>query len=388
MNDLKVDEKKLLELLQDLIRIESINPKLAKQGSGEIKIANYIGKYLKKLGIEVKFQDVDEKRKNVIGLLKGNGKGRSLMLNGHTDTVSIHGMEIEPFNPQYKKGRVYGRGALDMKCGLAAMIIAVKSIIESEIKLNGDLILAFVADEEYASLGTERLIKEYFADAAIVCEPSYLQIVIAHKGFAWIKIGVNGKAAHGSLPGFGIDAIVKAGKFLVKVEDLEKNILSKKKHPLVGLPSIHASLINGGIEISTYPDFCEIQLERRTLPGEDREFVIEEIKNLINKLSLEDNKFNAEFDVFFYRSALEVSENEPIVNSLIKAYQKNIKHEFKLGGFSGWTDASLLNDAGIPTILFGPKGIGAHGSIEYVDFKSVVMTTKVLIDTIINFCGA
>ncbi len=382
-----INENELLELLQELIKIESINPTLSKHGSGEAEIAQYIGNYLKKMGLEVRYQDIGDGRLNVVGILKGKGNGKSIMLNGHTDTVSIDGMEIESFNPVFKNGKVYGRGAMDMKSGLAAIILAVKTIIETKGELNGDMILTFVADEEYASLGTEKVVEEYHADAAIICEPSNLQIVIAHKGFAWIKVGVHGKSGHGSLPEFGVDAIVKGGKFLVKLEDLEKRILSQKKHPLLSSPSIHASLIKGGIELSTYPDYCEIQLERRTLPGEDRDYITEEINNLIKNLHGEDTKFNADFDVFFYRSPLEVSSNQPIVQSLSKICSQTLNRKTKFSGFSGWTDAAILNDAGIPTVLFGPKGVGAHGSLEFVNFRSVVSTTQILIGTILDFCN-
>ncbi|MFX1442917.1 MAG: ArgE/DapE family deacylase [Promethearchaeota archaeon] len=382
-----INEKELLELLQELIRIESINPTLSKKGSGEAEIAKYIGDYLKEIGLEVKHQDIGDGRLNTIGILKGTGSGKSIMLNGHTDTVSISGMEIEPFNPVFKEGKVYGRGANDMKSGLAAIILAIKTLIENNIKIKGDIILTFVADEEYASLGTEKLIEEYHADAAIICEPSNLQIVIAHKGFAWIKVIIHGKSAHGSLPEFGVDAIVKGGKFLAKLEDLEKMILSQKKHPLLSSPSLHASLIKGGIELSTYPDYCEIQLERRTLPGEDRDYITQEIKNLITNLSGEDNKFKADFDLLFYRSPLEVSSNQPIAKSLFKICSEVLNRKIKFSGFSGWTDAAILNDAGIPTILFGAKGVGSHSSLEYVDFKSVVSTARILIGTILDFCN-
>jgi acetylornithine deacetylase len=265
--------------------------------------------------------------------------------------------------------------------------MAIKTLIESNVELKGDVILAGVADEEYASLGTEQLIKEYSADAALVCEPSNLNIILAHKGYAWIKVDVHGKAAHGSLANFGVDAIVKAGKFLVKVEELEKDVLSQKKHPLLGSPSIHASLINGGIELSTYPDHCRIELERRTLPEETRETVDNEIKELIKELSSEDKQFTAIHEVFFYRPGLEISKNEPIVESLIKASQNVLGKKARFTGFSGWMDSALLARAGIPTIIIGPKGSGAHDTVEFVNLKSLVQVTEILMNTIIDFCN-
>lgn len=360
MKDIIIKEDNLLKLLQDMIKIESVNPTLVKEGSGESEIAYFLGDYIKDLGIDVKYQKVIDDRINTIGILKGKGKGKNLMLNGHTDTVSIEDMQIEPLNPIYKKGKVFGRGAYDMKGGIASQIMAIQSIVESNLELEGDVILTFVADEEYASLGTEKVVEEYDSDAAIICEPSNLQIALAHKGFAWVKVDVHGKKAHGSLAQFGIDAIVKAGKFLVKLEELEKDSLSQKKHPLLGSPSIHASLINGGIELSTYPDYCKIELERRTLPAENQNTVSKEINELIKELRKSDKNFKADYDVFFYRPGIEISKDEPIVQSLSNAYRTAINKEPKFMGFSGWMDSAILKEAGIPTTIFGPKGAGAH----------------------------
>lgn len=387
MSSITIDEKELLKVLQDLVRIESVNPELSSNGNGEYVIAKHIGNYLTEMGLEVNYQAIDHNRVNVIGILKGSGGGRTIILNGHTDTVSISGMDIEPLNPVFQDGKVYGRGSLDMKSGLAAMIIAVKSLVDSGLKPRGDVVLAFVADEEYGSLGTEALVKDYSGDAAIICEPTNLQICIAHKGFAWTKVEIFGKAAHGSRPDEGIDAIVKAGKFLVEIENMGKNTLTQKKHHLLGSPSIHASLVKGGTELSTYPDYCKIELERRTIPGESVEIVKDEIKALIDKISSEDEKFKAKFDVYFYRPHLEVSKDQLIVNSLAKAYYNAINQAPEFIGVGGWMDSAILAEAGIPTVIFGPSGEGLHAAIEYVDFDSVIASTRILVDTIIDFCG-
>jgi acetylornithine deacetylase len=385
LDNFRIDEDELLDLLQELIRIESVNPTLASDGSGEARIAKFIHSYLQKMGLETKKQEIAPNRVNVIGILRGSGGGKSLILNGHMDTVSLLGMEIDPLKAEYVDERVYGRGAIDMKSGLAAMIMAVKYLLQHQIKLAGDVILTFVADEEYASIGTEAIIKEYSADAAIVCEPTDLELVIAHKGFAWIKVDVLGKAAHGSLPSEGIDAIVKAGKFLAKLDQYESE-LAKKNHPLLGSPSIHASLINGGVELSTYPDHCKIELERRTIPGENQETVFEEMKSIINAVQSEDDQFNATFDVFFYRPALEGPKDSAIVKTVEKTRSKFLKRQTTFQGMSGWLDSALLAAAGIPTVIFGPSGAGAHGAVEYVELTSVVDTTKILVATIMDFC--
>ncbi|MBI4763426.1 MAG: ArgE/DapE family deacylase [Deltaproteobacteria bacterium] len=382
-----IDERELLKVLQDLIRIESINPELAGRGSGEYLIAQHIGRYLAAIGLEVRYQEIKPKRVNVIGVLKGSGEGKSLMLNGHTDTVGITRMDIEPLNPVFRDGKVYGRGSFDMKGGLAAIMIAVKAIIEAGLRPQGDIILAFVADEEYLSLGTEVLVREYPADAAILCEPTNLKVCIAHKGFAWIKVEVFGKAAHGSRPDRGIDAIVKAGKFLARIEELGKEALIQKKHPLLGSPSIHASLIKGGTELSTYPDYCLIELERRFIPGESVKTIEAEMQALIDDLSSKDEQFKAQCQVSFSRPPLEVARDHEIVGALTRAYNSTLKKAPQFIGVGGWMDSAILAEAGIPSVIIGPAGEGFHAATEYVDFESVITLAKILADTIIEFCG-
>lgn len=387
MTEIQIKREALLNLLRDLIQIESVNPSLAGKGSGEAAIARYIGNYLSSLGLAVRFQEIEKNRVNVVGILKGSGGGPSLMLNGHTDTVSADAMEIDPFAAEEKRGKIYGRGALDMKAGIAALIMAVQSITEAEITLKGDVILTLVADEEYASIGTEAVVSEYTADAAIICEPTDLDIVIAHKGFAWTKIEVFGHAAHGSLPHTGIDAIVKAGQVLAAIDELGKTDLKKKTHPLLGSPSIHASLIEGGTELSTYPDYCKIKLERRNLPGEDRKLVTEEMQALLQNLRRQDDQFKADFDVFFLRPAFEISPDQPIVQTVSRAFESICHRASKFEGVWGWLDSAILAQAGIPTVIFGPSGVGAHAAVEYADVESVITTTQVLGQSIIDFCN-
>ena len=387
MSETQINQGALHQLLQNLIQINSVNPSLSDRGAGEADIARYIGGYLKKLGLEVHFQELEKNRVNVIAVLKGTGGGQSLMLNGHTDTVSAENMASDPFRPRAKDGKLYGRGALDMKAGVAAQIMAVQTLLEAKIELKGDVIITLVADEEYASMGTEAIVNEYRADAAIICEPTDLDIVIAHKGFAWIKIEISGHAAHGSLPHRGIDAIVKAGKVLTAIEHLGRTHLTRKTHPLLGSPSIHASLIRGGTELSTYPDYCKIELERRNLPGEDHRMVTEEIQRLLQDIQSQDDQFKADFDVFFFRPAYEISPDQPIVQTVSRACQ-SIRHQApKYEGMWAWLDSAILAQAGIPTVILGPSGDGAHAAVEYVDVDSVMTTTRVLVQSIIDFCN-
>lgn len=388
MAAITVNEGVLLDLLKTLIRIESVNPSLDASGSGESAIGQYVVERLRALGLRTETQDVAERRMNVLGIFRGKGSGRSLLLNGHLDTVSAGGMEIAPFDPQVREGKVFGRGSLDMKAGLAAMLAAAESVISSGTPLQGDLILAFVADEEYASAGTEMLVRDCHPDAAIICEPTDLNICVAHKGFVWIDVDVVGKAAHGSRFDEGIDAITKAGKLLARIEREQDPARNSKRHPLLGPPSIHASTISGGIGLSTYPDHCKVQLERRTIPGETADTVQQEIDAVIAEMRSEDPQFQATARAFFSRSPLETSEKEPVVQALTKAYTRVLGKAPQYTGVSGWLDSGILAAAGIPTVAFGPSGGGLHAAVEYVDFSSVVTTAQVLARTVLDFCSS
>lgn len=381
-----VSKDRVLALLSDLIRIDSVNPSLVPGGKGEHDIARFLCKYMEDAGLQVHYQEFAPGRANAIGVLKGAGGGKSLLLNGHIDTVGTGGMTVPPFVPTVEGGRVYGRGSFDMKGGVAAMVEAVDAIRRSGERLRGDVIVTCVGDEEYASLGTEAIVREYRADAAINCEPTGLDLVLAHKGFAWIRASVQGKAAHGSLPWAGVDAITKAGKLLAAVDDMATRRLAEKTHPLVGSPSVHASLISGGAELSTYPASCVVELERRTVPGEDRDTVVAEMDDLVKRLEREDPTFKAAVDVFFYRSSFEVSPDEEIVRALRQASIDVLGRAPEYTGTMPWLDSAILKDAGIPTAVFGAGGDGAHSAVEYAGLESVFDCARVLCSAIASFC--
>lgn len=380
-----VDKQRLLQLLKEMIQINSVNPILDPKVKGETELADYLGNYMDNLGIEVKYQQLEGGRKNVIGILKGTGNGKSLLLNGHLDTVSVENMP-EPFNAKFENGLVYGRGAIDMKSGVAAIVGAIETLVNSKVRLSGDVILTLVCDEEYASIGSEKAVEEYTADAAIITEPTDMRICVAHKGFTWSKISVHGKAAHGSLPNEGIDAITKMGKVLIELDYLQQQVFPNKTHPLLGSPSIHASLIEGGLGLSTYPDHCELQIERRLLPDETKEDVEKETEKLLDSIKSNDPQFDAEYEVFLFRPGLEVATDHPIVTTLNTSYEKILGKPSELIGVTWWMDSALFAAAGIPCVVFGPTGQGLHAAEEYVEFDSVVNSAKILIETIIQFC--
>ncbi|MBN1969189.1 MAG: ArgE/DapE family deacylase, partial [Candidatus Delongbacteria bacterium] len=375
-----------IQLLKELIKIDSVNPSLVQGAKGEKEIAEYIAGWLKSLGLKTRIDEVIKGRYNTVGILEGTGEGKSLMLNGHTDTVGYDYMTIDPLKPTIKNGKLYGRGSVDMKGGLAASLSAVKAIVDSGIKLEGNLVVAAVCDEEYASIGTEHLMQNTKVDTAIVGEPSDLQILRCHKGFAWVKIETKGLAAHGSLWQSGVDAITKMGKVLNGIEELDKN-LKKTYHELTGPASIHSSLIEGGLGLSTYPDKCVLQVERRLIPSETIKDVEQEFQTMLEKIKQLDPKFNAEYEITFHRNPMDVPAESEICKTIIKASEKALGFKPAFIGGSAWLDTQIIWEKGIPAVVYGPSGEGAHAAVEWVDLQTVIDAAKVQELTIREFCG-
>lgn len=373
----------LEQLLADLVAIDSINPDLVPGAAGEGEIARFIAGWLEAAGLEVEVTEVLPGRPNVVGIARGAGGGRSLLLNGHIDTVGVAGMDA-PFAPRVANGRLYGRGAYDMKGGVAACLIAAAEARKRNLR--GDVIVTAVMDEEYAGLGTQAIAARYRADAALVAEPTELGLVVTHKGFMWLEIETQGVAAHGSRPHLGIDAIAKMGGILLELERLGQDLGRRPAHPLLGHASVHASLIAGGQELSSYPERCVLAVERRTLPGETAEMVTAEWQGIIQRLSEGDPSFRAELRPGLFRSSLETPSNSPIVMAVRDSITAVRGQTPDLVGVSFWTDAATLHAVGIPTILFGPAGEGAHAAEEWVDLESVRACAEVYLATAAAFC--
>lgn len=377
-------KSELTGLLEKLVSIDSVNPDLVPGAEGERKIAVFVAEWLRDRGLEVHVEEVGNGRPNVIAVARGTGGGRSLMLNAHMDTVGVAGME-RPFEPVIRDGRLYGRGAVDTKSALAAFMLAAAGAAKSP--RCGDVILTAVADEEYASLGTEAVARKWKADAAIIGEPTGLALVIAHKGFAWFEIETYGVAAHGSLPETGVDAIVKMGKVLTGIDQMVARLRCSNCHPLLGPGSMHASLITGGQEFSSYPAACRLSVERRTLPGENIQAIEAELSEMIGSIKAGDPEFRASITTKMFRGPLEVSRGEPIVMMLAKQVAAVTGKEPEYKGMGGWMDSALLAEAGIPSVIFGPAGEGLHGKCEWVDLESVLRCYEVTCRTIEEFCG-
>lgn len=359
------------ELLASLVAIDSINPDLVQGAAGEVELANFVAVWCRRAGLEVEVEEVSSRRLNVIATARGSGGGRSLLLNAHMDTVGVEGMD-EPFSGRIAEGRLYGRGAYDMKGGLAAIMLAASRA--KEACLEGDVIVTAVCDEEVASIGTAAIAAARRADAAIVSEPTEERVCIAHKGFVSWEIETTGRAAHGSRPDLGVDAIARMGGVLVALEKLEQRLTAGHGHPLLGTGSVHASLIAGGQEYSSYPARCLLVGERRTIPGETPDMVAREVRELLGEIE-------GSSRVRLSRPPFETRAEEPIVQHVGR-----LAGTTDVVGVGFWADSALLSAAGIPTVLFGPSGEGAHAAVEWVDLASVERCAALYLSVAESFC--
>ncbi len=385
-----IDPQLVRGLLRDLVAIDSVNPSLVPGAHGEREAAQFLQGWLKSQGIESVLQEASDdariSRPNVVAQIGGARDGKAgLMLVAHIDTVGAGDMR-DPFQPVEENGRLYGRGALDIKSGAAAICSAAAAIVQEGVRLKKPLLLAAVVDEECNSLGTQKLVTEYSAEAAVVLEPTDMQVVIAHKGYGWIRVTTHGRAAHGSRHEEGRDAIVHMGRVLTAIEELDAALARRGQHPLLGRASVHASLISGGQELSSYPAECTLQIERRTLPGESDQQIAGEITAIIDGLKAACSEFQADSTLFASRAPYEVSVEAPVSRAAVQALRK-VTGSSAIAGAAFWTDTALLAAAGIPGVVFGPRGKGLHATEEYVELDSVVACAEVLREMTLATCA-
>jgi acetylornithine deacetylase len=370
----------LIRTLQDLVQIDSTNPALVDGGAGEEEIATYVADAMRDLGLSVDVWEPAPGRPNVVGRRPGTDGGPSLLLNAHLDTVGVDGMEA-PFSGRVQDGRMYGRGTQDMKGSLAAQLTAVRMLDAAGVDVGGDLLVAAVADEEHASVGTEAVVERYAPDAAIVTEPTDLDLALAHKGFAWIDITTRGRAAHGSRPAEGVDANMHMGRVLHRLDALSRDLQGRDGHPLVGVPSLHAAQIEGGSAPSVYAAECFLRVERRTVPGETKADVRADIESILDACAAADPAFEASAEIAFWRDPLETPATAAIANASREAAAEVLGHTPDDVGASFWTDAALHAAAGTETVVLGPVGEGLHTDEEWVDLESVLHLAEILART-------
>ena len=372
----------VVDLLDALVSIDSVNPALITGAAGETRIAEYVATWAIENGLSAERVEHTPGRPTVI-VRGGSGNGPTLLLCGHLDTVGVTGV-ADPFTPRVDGDRLYGRGAYDMKGGLAAALIACRDAQRAGIA--GEVVVAAVADEEHASLGVQEALRHVRADAAIVTEPTELRVATAHKGFVWTEIEVTGRSAHGSRPHLGIDAIMKTGPILQALDALNGELAKRRVHPTLGPGTLHASLITGGREESTIPERCVLTVERRTLPGESIAGAEADIAELLQRRRDADAELNVAARTTLAREPFETGADERILHSVQQALT-GVGGDPTPVGVSYWADSAFIAAADIPTVLFGPNGDGAHGDTEWVSISGTVQCARTLTAAATTFCA-
>ncbi|MGO9646098.1 MAG: M20 family metallopeptidase [Candidatus Bathyarchaeia archaeon] len=375
-------EKYIVETAEHLIRLQSVNPP-----GREAETADYVGQLMSQIGMEVQVCRLEPDRANVIGRIEGTGGGPKLMLNGHLDVVppgELDQWRHPPFEPHVEGGQLFGRGSCDMKGGVSAILAAVKSIVDSKTKLKGDLLVTFVADEESLGKGVNDLVERgYSADMAVIGEPTRLQVVTAHKGLIWVELTTFGKSAHASTVksnnrGDEVNAIYKMCKAISTTENYLP-VLEKRRHKLVGNPTISVGEISGGTKPNVVPDNCRAMIERRMLPGERSDQVIQEIRKLFDSIGMSDRNFKYDLRIVNIRDATEISEHEKIVKFCRDSVKEVTGVDPGITGFIATSDmATLVNRAKIPTVLLGPGDLAqAHAPNEFVSINELILAARI-----------
>ena len=375
-------------LTEMLVRVDSRNPTLVPGAPGESGCAHLLAEVLGGWGFRLEWQDVRDGRANLLARIGTPAQGAPvLMFNGHLDVVGVEGMTHAPFAPVIDGDLLYGRGSCDMKAGVAAMSVAAWQAAQRGIR--GEIIVAAVIDEEFESLGTRAMLERGTrADIAVVTEPTRLAICPAHRGFVWLEFSFTGRAAHGSRYDIGIDAIRHAALLMTALDRYHGTVLTSRTHSLLGRASLHASTIAGGVGWSTYPEHCTLRVERRTLPGETTASVLREIEALLAELRTSEPQLSVNVRVDTAQGPSDVAVDAPLVQRLSAAHSQVRGAAPAIEGLSAWTDAALLNDAGIPAVCFGPGDIAlAHAATEYVPLSEIDLATAVLTAFALDWCS-
>ncbi len=364
-----------VEMTRVLVSIPSVNPDLSEGAAGEADVTRVCEDWLRSWGFRVEVVETTPGRPSLVARL-GEGRPRTI-LNGHTDTVGVEGMTIAPFEPRVENGELLGRGSCDMKAGLAAILAAARRLATGNDPFPGELIVVFTADEEFASIGLRDLLDRGLeADRAVVTEPTSLALCTANRGFTWIHVEVEGRAAHGSRPDLGRDAIRGAGRILAELDGFEAEV--QADHPLLAPTSIHAGTIKGGTAPPVYPAHCEMVLEARTLPGQTPDAVVEGVRAAVERARSADPDLSARVRAGLSRPASELDGDHPLVADLGAALRGEGR-EPSLAGMSAWVESAWFNEAGIPALCFGPGAIDrAHTADEAVPVEEIRVAARVL----------
>ncbi|HEX3930765.1 MAG TPA: M20/M25/M40 family metallo-hydrolase [Nocardioides sp.] len=376
----------VVALVSDLVRIESVTPWLVPGGAGEAEVARYLADWLSDLPVDVVVDEIAPGRTNLVATLRGTGGGPTLCLNAHADTVGFEGWPDDALQPRVDGDRLYGLGAADDKGCCAAALLAMRELAGTPLR--GDLVVACVADEEGVSIGTERLVQQLRADAAVVLEPDALpRLVVEHQGFGWIDVVVHGRAAHGSAPDDGIDAIVAMADIVTRLHRQDVEVFAAHPDPLNGRTVFHTGTVRGGTDYATYPSLCTLGIEIGTQTGERLDDRVAEIEAMIDDVRRDVPELAAEVVVRLEREPFVARGHEPLLACLDRAAERTLGGRLTPSGLNAWTDAALMQNAGIPTLLLGPLGGNFHAPDEWLSISETVSVVDLLVVAAREYLG-
>jgi acetylornithine deacetylase/succinyl-diaminopimelate desuccinylase-like protein len=381
-----VTPEEAIQLVSAMVRIESVTPWLIPTGSGEGAVAQFIADWLKDTGAEIEIVEVEPGRPNVLARLRGTGGGPTLCLNAHSDTVGFANWPDEALEPRLDGDRLYGLGAADDKSGCAAAMLVLRALARSGTKLRGDLLVACVADEEGISIGSEHLAQHGGIDAAIVIEPQPTEdLVVEHQGFGWIDVIAHGVAAHGSAPQLGVDAIVHLAEVISRLHKLDREVFTASPSAMNGRTVFHTGTIAGGTDYATYPNRATLGIEIGTQPGEHLSDRVAEIEGIFEQIAADEPGFSGEVAVRLDRDPFQAQGHERLQEVLTAAMERVLGHPPKVTGMNAWTDAALMQAAGIPTLLIGATGGNYHAPGEWLSVSELVKLCAILEQAVAAF---
>jgi succinyl-diaminopimelate desuccinylase len=384
----EIDREELVRLTLALVRIPSVyRPK--QENGNEAHVARFVADYLERAGFEVSIEEVAPGRPNVWAVWEGDRPGKTLLLEAHTDVVtegSAEDWDHPPFGAERDGGRIYGRGACDTKGNLAAAVVAVCAIRDSGVPFPGRLILCHPVDEEGMMAGIKAFIERGHAervDAAVICEPEENQLCIAQKGALRVEVTLRGTMAHGAMPQSGVNPVTRAARFVVAVEDLEREEVERLgEDSFLGYPSITPTILMGPgygePQINVIPASAYVALDIRTVPAQSHRDLVERLEDIMARLASEDPDFDATLEVIDERPPTETSKDEPLVRAMAKAYDHLTGEQPAYNGVPGATDGTFLHAlAGIPIVTTGAGDREIpHHTDEWVDDAELLTTCR------------
>ena len=379
------------QLLSDLVRIESVTPWLIPDGVGEAALQRFIADWMADLpGVEVWFEEVAPGRPNLFARLTGAGGGPSLLLNSHADTVGYGNWRDRALTPIRDGDRLIGLGVADDKSSCAIGMLALRSLVERGVRLKGDLIVATTVDEEGASIGTFHMLERHRPDAILVLEPERLDdVVVEHQGFGWIDIVVHGRAAHGSDPDQGIDAIVHMAEVIRRLKVLDNTGFGRGADggSMSGRTVFHTGTIRGGTDYATYPSSCVLGIEIGTQPGEHLSDRVREIQAIFDEVRSIYPGFRGEVNVQIDREPFMPQGYEALFDAIVESAEPVLGRRPRATGLNAWGDSGLCSAAGIPTLCYGVDGGNFHAPDEWVSMPEMVAAVEIVERAIERFCS-